>query len=443
MTRVERAKAIYLKELKASQERQKQRRTVMQERGEGRAQDIGISESDSEHEDETNELECHDSEFETEGDGSSEPSLVGGPTAQSTARAISEDESGLPPWRLSTRTDRRLDGTYAISHAAGTLNQSSNMQDKSRKTIVHDFVLPQGETVCPLGDITRLMKKENWPLDEFEEKKDMTRRASWVIWAKKFQTVCSLMGNLEATQAKQMLLLKGGSTIWTILGGAIHELGMQDLWKRIDEHYATLGDPDSELVKYHEIRQKEGEDFGDFINRLKTQASQAELTEQKEQEEFQTAILERSLVGDKLAHERKMRNLSSNDLVLLGTSLCKQREKKHMLKRVQLINEQKTISLQRDETKVIHVVDRFKRKNSGDDNRAPKRFRPAEQKTACRSCGRDHSGRCTAPPDAKLCFKCGKPGHYAVSCGAKNASDKPQKKIFQVNSKANDDDWDD
>lgn len=385
---------------------------------------------------------------ETEFDGN-EQEPEGEPIAQSTARSEpvvqamtngpGERSYQLPTWR-STPTAQSLDDGYARGSICESLGQADSMRDKSRKTIVHDFILPQGETICPLGDITSLMKKENWPLEEFVEKQDMTRRASWVIWAKKFQTVCSLMGRVEPGQAKQMLLLKGGPTIWTVLGGTMHSLEMQELWKRIDEHYATLGDPDAELVKYHEIKQKEGEDFGDFINRLKTQASQAEMTERKEQEELQTAILERSLVGDKLAHERKTKNLSNNDLVLLGASLCKQREKKYMLKRVQSISEHHAHGQQRD-VQEVGRIGQFKRKNDGEDSQTRKRPRQARSNTGCRSCGGDHAGRCTAPPTAKLCFKCGKPGHYAVNCGDRDGGSLRQKSVFQVNSNATDNGW--
>lgn len=389
------------------------------------------------------------SESDGQDEHSSEPGDQELPIAHSTARrterfASFNGELQSPSRRETQATSSRSEENVARSLAEKQTRQQAGTRDKSRMTIVHDLVFQEGETPCGIGDITQMMKKDNWPLAEFAEESDMTQRASWVIWAKKFHSICDLL-EADHSKAKQMLLLKGGSVLWGIIGHDAKKMSFEEVWHRIDEHYAALGDPDAELVKYHEIRQKEGEEFPEFVKRLKKQASQAELSIEKEQEEQQTAILERSLVGDQLSHDRKMKNLTLNDLIMLGSSLCKQLEKQQALKRVQEIQWRSTAPQNPQQCREIHAVDHFrqqKRKNNFDDSKAPKQFRSEKFSSGCRSCGKHHEGKCTATPAEKLCFKCGKPGHYAVMCQAGSAGGKQEKPVHQVNKKVTEDGWD-
>lgn len=350
------------------------------------------------------------------------------PSAQSTQygdieEKSSDDESPATPENSSDSSDS---DTEAVP--------SCNSDNRNKTTSAYGFDIPNVTTKAgsKVKDIAELMKKDTWPLEAFKEITD-ARRGSWVRWAKRFKAVCSLVPNITALQARTMLLLKGGSKIWDIVGDDINKLTLEQIWNRVDRHYASLGDPDTELMKYHEMRQKEGEDFAEFIDRLKEQAIRAEMTMKKEKEELKAAIVERSLVASKLAYEMKTRKIDNNELIRLGVELCKRREQKQL--KVQSITEQPV--RQRPAAKESRSEQYAERKTNWNDSQ--RRRDPKADSKACRSCGKHHLGRCVARPMEKLCFKCGKPGHFAVNCNIHDGG--PQKKqIHQVNE-VHDDGW--
>lgn len=171
------------------------------------------------------------------------------------------------------------------------------------------------------------------------------------------------------------------------------------------------------------MKQKEGEGFAKFVERLRKQAIRAEMTPEKEVDELRAALLERSLVGSKLAYELKLRQLTADELVMLGVELTQQLERERV--HVQSITQKEEAN-----GAFQSVPHSTKRKNEGYQgyqNQA-KKFKPG---TACRSCGKQHTGPCQAKLTEKLCWKCNRPGHFAVTCGANDMTKQP-KQVHQV-----------
>lgn len=344
-------------------------------------------------------------------------------------------EPGFVLKKLSKK--RRFESDSELEEPS-KLNGDKNKSTSARGFQLSSKTLKAKAKKRQLSEMTELLKKDNWPLEPFAEIRD-AKRGSWVRWAKRFKAVCSLVPGLTEKQARTMLLLKGGGKIYDVVGDDIYEMGLKKIWKRLDGHYAAMGDPDTELMIYHSLRQSEGEDFSDFVDRLKEQAVRAELSREKEADELRAALVERSLVATKLAYEAKTRNISNNELIRRGVDLCKRFEQKKLA--IQQIEQQRTLQPavgQQQTPNQIHVVSKTgvlgKRKWNDDQ----------QQKTnkACRSCGKQHFGKCNAKQNEKLCWKCNKPGHFAVSCGATSGA--PQsKQIYQVNHRVADNGWDD
>lgn len=342
---------------------------------------------------------------------------------------------------LILKTVKRKRDANPSNNDSGSDSASELYEDKNKTTSAHGFKLPR-ETLGKrqkkhqISDMTELLKKENWPLEPFTEIRE-AKRGSWVRWAKRFKAVCSLIPGLTANQARTMLLLKGGGKIYDVVGDDIYEMTLKKIWNRLDRHYAALGDPDTELMVYHGLKQNDGEDFSDFVDRLKEQAVRAEMSRSKEADELRAALVERSLVAVKLAYEAKTKKISNNELIRRGVDLCKRLEQKKL--RIQLVDQQQPIQQQ---TSQIHSVSKFGqygKRSWNDDRRKPA---ASTNSRACRSCGKTHVGKCNARPKEKLCWKCNKPGHFAVSCGTGTGGTQRQQ-IHQVNQHDTDNggDW--
>lgn len=301
-------------------------------------------------------------------------------------------------------------------------------ENKQNTTTARGFnvMMPDSQpSSSQIKEVAALMRNDSWPLDKFAEP-ETGRRGAWVAWATRFKSTMKLAPNATSQQIKTMLLSKGGDTIWDIGGSELHDLNLQELWDKLDRHYAALGNPDMELATFHAMKQEAGEDFATFVNRLKKQAVRAEIPEARVNYELKTAILERSLVKRQLAFHARMRNLDNNELIRLGVDLCEE-----------LVIQQQQV--QEIELKQIHVAQqiaamnrqaqtpaagmKWQQASTGRDpnvgrkgNWNDKQLYRATDPQTCRSCGKRHAGKCMAKPQEKLCFKCAQPGHYAKDC---------------------------
>lgn len=351
------------------------------------------------------------------------------PMAHSTQYGTSCDTDTSQQGSDPEKSDPEEDYTESNVH------DSHQSRDKNKTTSVHGITAklnaPEQETKVSLKQVSELMKPGAWPMKEFDEGTE-SKRGRWVDWGKRFKSACKLVPNATSDQLKTLLMLKGGQKIWEIGGDGIHDLTLAELWNKIDLHYASLGDPDAELMAYHKMKQAEGEDFTAFVTRLKQQAIYAEMPDATEELEFRSAIVERSLVSEDMAFHMKLNNMDNNGLVRLGINLCKRRDE-HL--QVQSIQQTRPPPV----SKSARVERRTKNEDASTDYRNNQSWRASGQQK-CRSCGRTHDGKCTAKSKDKLCFKCNRPGHFAYKCP--EAEENTSRRVVHQVTAVSDDGWD-
>lgn len=364
----------------------------------------------------------------------SDPGLHEGTSAENEVKVVAktvEDSSRGDAVRSQVGSDRR-----------------GFQQNRNRATCVHDFKLQEDKDPLAIAVAQRFMRKDSWPIDTFEDNDEEGQRGKWVQWAKRFQAVCAMVPGLTQDAGKQILMTKGGGKMWDILGGRqITQMTFCELWQLIDSHYAVLGNPDTEIRKFHEMKQYDRENFAKFVNRLREQAIRAEMTPDKEEDEMRTALLERSLVGTQLAYEMKLNNLDANGLVMIGVEcslkLERDREQVQLVMQQEEAMRQQVQAIARQEAKqqprYSGTDTNYPKKRGWDDDRQQKRVRPA---MSCRSCGKPHQGPCAAKPSEKLCWKCQKPGHFAVSCKSNDSRNENKRPTQSQIQQVTEDNWD-
>lgn len=281
---------------------------------------------------------------------------------------------------------------------------------------------------CSVVSINKWMKQENWPHHKFTDVDDQgMRRQNWVNWAHGFKIACGLVGEMTHDQRKMIFLRQGGAHVWDIIGAGVETLSFSQMWDKVDRFYASTSDPAVHAAAYRVMSQKEGETVIHFITRLKKQAKLAEMSEEEEEKELRLALLERCKVSKDLRIHFKMSpSLDNMQLQALAHTI-----------------EPSDIH-EASETKV-HAIE-YKPQRSGAVKRGveqrsgnSKQFSSGRR---CNSCGKAHEGKCEASSRDKLCFTCGKPGHFSKDClsGSTANKKKPGANVHQV--KTDDSDWD-
>lgn len=374
------------------------------------------------------------------------------PIAQSTRCSTPEKSDNEEP--LSEFSEE-FEPPSTISNDVEHFGETSIFQraSKHNTTTAHDFrvAVPERKpTSSQIKEVAALIKSDSWPLEKFVEP-ETGRRGAWVAWATRFKSTMKLAPNATSQQIKSVLLSKGGEAIWDIGGTELHELSLQQLWDKLDRHYAALGNPDLELAMFHAMKQEAGEDFAAFVNKLKKQAIRAEIPETTLSYEIKTSILERSLVKRQLAFHARMMNLDNNELIRLGVDLS---EELLVQQQVQELGTKQILAAQQEaasnERARMPTNAKWQRPATSWDDKTRQNenwkgkqpYHTAEPQT-CRSCGKRHIGKCVAKQQDKLCFKCAKPGHFARDCKGGGTAPRAAS-IHQVMSGAHvtDDNWD-
>lgn len=362
------------------------------------------------------ESEKDGSEYNSSSESELENELLGAP--ETTPRAV---DFAIPVEQRHGQTDMNKTPMQlkAVAQPSGSI-----LSDHPRSEEWNDLVPRANSTrnqslgtsaaafnpvSCSTVSINKWMKQENWPHHKFTDIEDQSmRRQNWVNWAHGFKIACGLVGEMSQEQRKMIFLRQGGSHIWEIIGAGVETLTFSQMWDKVDKFFASTSDPAVHAAAYRTMAQKEGESVMTFITRLKKQAKLAEMSEEEENKELRLALLERCKVSKDLrVHFKMSPGLDNMQLQALAHTI--EPTTPNEIQEVREMN--------------LHAME-YKQQRSG----AVKRGSEQQQQSAgpkrasfdrkCNSCGKIHDGKCQASSRDKLCFNCGKPGHFSRDCKA-------------------------
>lgn len=286
------------------------------------------------------------------------------------------------------------------------------------------------------ANINKWMKQENWPHEKFVDVEiQHLRRQNWVNWANGFKLACQLAGDMTQEQLRMMFLGQGQQAVWQILGSGVGKLTFTQMWEKVDQFFASTSDPAVHAAAYRQMSQKQGESFMAFVTRLKKQSRLAEMTDEEEDREMRLALLERCNISKDLRVNLKMSpGLSNTQLQALGDTI----EPSMPNGVLQILNERES------STKAsVSVVEQKPKYREAFKRRLPQEFETGTSKRfaaerRCKSCGKGHSGQCTATKHNKICYNCGGRGHFARDCKPNEKERKPAtdagELVHQVNT---------
>lgn len=339
------------------------------------------------------------------------------------------DETDAP---MQLRAVAQPDGSTASDHSHSVAWSDMVPSANSTRNRLGTSAAGFDPISCSAVSINKWMKQENWPHHKFTDVEDQSmRRQNWVNWAHGFKIACGLVGEMTQEQRKMIFLRQGGSYVWDIIGAGIETLTFPQMWEKVDKFFASTSDPAVHAAAYRTMSQKEGESVMTFITRLKKQSKLSEMTEEEEEKELRIALLERCKVSKDLrVHFKMSPSLDNMQLQALAHTI-----------EPAVPNELHEI---RDTSvnAVEHKQQRTGAMKRGMIQRGGSKKRASFERR-CNSCGRAHEGKCEAPIRDKLCFSCGKPGHFSRDCegGRPKAYKKNEAPVSVHQVKTDDSDW--
>lgn len=271
-----------------------------------------------------------------------------------------------------------------------------------------------------------------WKLDAFNDKlPPHERKAEWRKFRDQFERIADCKIPVDPVTKLKGMKIHAGEYLLKIIEMQEETIvqPVDDIYCKtvelVNRYFELLCDKVQERIKFRQMRQREKENFTDWILRLESQSKFCDFENEQRKEEFLQALIGNS-VPDLAEKLYEASNIFHNDIPKIiqhGQHLYALRIRKMENKMAASQNEKESEGL---ETRPIMWV---AKKNFDERNRREHRFQPYKTRERrnyfnkrdsttskeCDKCGKKHSiNRC--PAYRSKCHNCGKVGHWVRMC---------------------------
>lgn len=275
----------------------------------------------------------------------------------------------------------------------------------------------------------------SWKLDQFNDKCPITeRKAEWKKYRDQFELICDCKVPVDPETKLNGMKIHAGDFLKKIIEmqEATVARDVDDIYaatvKLVNCYFEATCSKTQERINYRQLKQKDDENFADWVLRLESQSQFCDFEEELRKEEFMQALITRSVpeLAEKLFEASSFFENDISKLIKHGQHLDVMRINKANDKLPKTMKAEesddnvrpvmwvagKNVSSSRDRKEnrtEPYQASRYKR----DNEFKPRNWVPTNKD--CERCGRRHiPSRC--PAFRSKCNNCNKYGHWATKC---------------------------